>query len=231
LRLSVIIPCYNEIGTIDKIIDAVNNSPYPDKEIIIVDDGSSDGTQEKLKTEIEPSGRVTRVLYHTVNTGKGAAIRTGVAAATADAVIIQDADLEYDPAEYPRLMEPLLTRKADVVFGSRFAGGEAHRVLYYWHRVGNALLTTLSNMFTGLDLTDMESGYKLFRREIIQSVQLEENRFGFEPEITAKVAKLKCHIYEVGISYHGRSYAEGKKIQWTDGVSAIVCILKYNLFR
>jgi len=231
LRLSIIIPCYNEIGTIDEIIDAVNNSAYPDKEVIVVDDASSDGTREKLQTEIEPSRRVTKVLYHTVNQGKGAAIRTGIGAATGDAVIIQDADLEYDPDDYPKLMEPLVQQQADVVYGSRFSGGEAHRVLYYWHRLGNAVLTTLSNMFTDLNLTDMETGYKLFRREIIQSLQIEENRFGFEPEITAKVAKLKCRIYEVGITYRGRTYAQGKKIGWKDGARAVFCILKYNLFR
>jgi glycosyltransferase involved in cell wall biosynthesis len=231
LRLSVIIPCYNEIGTIDRIIDAVNNSPYRDKEIIIVDDGSSDGGRERLKNEIEPSGRVAKVLYHEVNQGKGAALRTGFAAATGDVVIVQDADLEYDPSEYPKLMEPLLQEKADVVFGSRFSGGEAHRVLNYWHRVGNGMLTALSNVFTNLNLTDIETGYKLFRREVIQSIHIEENRFGFEPEITAKVAKLRCRVYEVGISYYGRTYLEGKKIGWKDGVHAIFCILKYNLFR
>jgi glycosyltransferase involved in cell wall biosynthesis len=230
LRLSIIIPCYNEIGTIGEILDAVENSPYPDKEIIIVDDCSSDGTREKLKQEIEPSARAVKVLYHEVNQGKGAALRTGIAAATGDALIIQDADLEYDPKDYPKLMEPVLCGNADVVFGSRFSGGEARRVLYYWHRVGNSVLTTLSNMFTDLDLTDMEAGYKLFRREIIQCIQIEENGFGFEPEITAKVAKLKCPIYEVGISYHGRTYGEGKKVGWKDGVRAIFCILKYNLF-
>jgi glycosyltransferase involved in cell wall biosynthesis len=231
LRLSVIIPCYNEIGTIDRLIGAVNDSPYRDTEIILIDDGSSDGTREKLKGEIEPSGRVTKVIYHPVNRGKGAAIRTGISAATGDAVIIQDADLEYDPGEYPKLMEPILQDKADVVFGSRFAGGEAHRVLYYWHRVGNGFLTMLSNMLSGLDLTDMETGYKVFRREIIQSIAIEENGFGLEPELTAKAAKLGCRIYEVGISYHGRTYEEGKKIKWTDGIRAIYCIVKYNLFR
>lgn len=231
MRLSIIIPCYNEIGTIDEIIDAVNNSAYRDKEVIVVDDASSDGTREKLQTEIEPSRRVTKVLYHTVNQGKGAAIRTGIGAATGDAVIIQDADLEYDPDDYPKLMEPLVQQQADVVYGSRFSGGEAHRVLYYWHRLGNAVLTTLSNMFTDLNLTDMETGYKLFRREIIQSLKIEENRFGFEPEITAKVAKLRCRIYEVGITYRGRTYAQGKKIGWKDGARAVFCILKYNLFR
>jgi glycosyltransferase involved in cell wall biosynthesis len=229
VRLSVVIPCYNELHTIDAIIDAVNASPYPDKEIIIVDDCSRDGTREKLRTEIEPSGRVSRVLYHEVNQGKGAALRTGIQGATGDLVIIQDADLEYDPNEYPKLVEPILNGKADVVFGSRFAGGEAHRVLYYWHRVGNSFLTLMSNMFTNLDLTDMETCYKIFRREIIQGIRIEENRFGFEPEITAKVSKLDCRIYEVGISYYGRTYAEGKKIGWRDGVRAIWCILKYNL--
>lgn len=231
MRLSVIIPCYNEIGTIERLIAAVNYSQYRDKEIILVDDGSTDGTREKLKNEIEPSGQVARVIYHQVNRGKGAALRTGIAAATGDAVIIQDADLEYDPNDYSKLMEPILQNKADVVFGSRFSGGEAHRVLYYWHRVGNGVLTALSNMLTGLDLTDMETGYKLFRREIIQSIAIEEDRFGFEPELTAKVAKLKCRIYEVGINYHGRTYAEGKKIKWTDGVRAIYCIIKYNWVR
>lgn len=231
MRLSVVIPCYNEFNTIDQIIDAVNNAPYPDKEIIIVDDCSRDGTREKLRDQIETSGRVSKVLYHDVNQGKGAALRTGIQAATGDLVIIQDADLEYDPNEYGRLIEPIKTGKADVVFGSRFAGGDAHRVLYYWHRLGNSFLTMLSNMFTNLDLTDMETCYKLFRREIIQQIQIEENRFGFEPEITAKVAKLDCRIYEVGISYYGRTYAEGKKIGWRDGVRAIYCIVKYNLFR
>lgn len=231
MRLSVVIPCYNELNTIDQIIDAVNSSPYSDKEIIIVDDCSRDGTREKLRAEIESSGRVHKVLYHEVNQGKGAALRTGIQAATGDLVIIQDADLEYDPNEYGRLIEPIRAGKADVVFGSRFAGGDAHRVLYYWHRLGNSFLTLLSNMFTNLDLTDMETCYKIFRREIIQSIEIEENRFGFEPEITAKVAKLDCRIYEVGISYYGRTYDEGKKIGWRDGVRAIYCILKYNLFR
>ncbi len=232
MRLSVVIPCYNELNTIDAIIDAVNASPYPDKEIIIVDDCSRDGTREKLKNEIEQSGRVARVLYHTVNQGKGAALRTGIMGATGDLVIIQDADLEYDPNEYSKLVEPILQNKADIVFGSRFAGGDAHRVLYYWHSLGNSFLTMLSNMFTDLHLTDMETCYKIFRREIIQSIAIEENRFGFEPEITAKIAKLKNYrIYEVGISYYGRTYAEGKKIGWRDGVRAIYCILKYNLFR
>jgi glycosyltransferase involved in cell wall biosynthesis len=228
VRLSVIIPCYNEINTIDSIINAVNNAPYPDKEIIIVDDYSKDGTREKLKSEIEISGRVHKVLYHSANQGKGAALRSGIAAATGDLVIIQDADLEYDPNEYPRLIEPILNNRADVVFGSRFLGGDAHRVLYFWHRVGNGVLTLMSNMFTNLNLTDMETCYKVFRREIIQSIDIKENRFGFEPEITAKVAKLDCRIYEVGISYYGRTYDEGKKIGWRDGFRAIYCIVKYH---
>jgi glycosyltransferase involved in cell wall biosynthesis len=229
MRLSIIIPCFNEINTIDALLAAVNAAPYPDKEIIIVDDCSTDGTRTKLQLEIEGGGMVHKVLYHDVNLGKGAALRTGIAAATGDLVIIQDADMEYDPDEYPRLVEPILKNRADVVFGSRFLGADAHRVLYFWHRVGNGLLTLLSNMLTNLNLTDMETCYKVFRREIIQNIAIEENRFGFEPEITAKVAKLNCRIYEVGISYYGRTYEEGKKIGWRDGIRAIYCILKYNL--
>lgn len=229
MRLSIIIPCYNELSTIDNIINAVLLAPYPDKEIIIVDDFSTDGTRERLRDIIEPSNQVHRVLYHDYNQGKGAALRTGIAAASGDLVIIQDADLEYDPSEYPRLVEPILSNRADVVFGSRFLGGDARRVLYFWHRLGNGFLTILSNMFTNLNLTDMETCYKVFRREIIQSIKIEENRFGFEPEITAKIAKQKCRIFEVGISYYGRTYEEGKKIGWRDGVRAIYCILRYNL--
>ena len=232
MKLTIVIPCYNELQTIDLIIQAVRESAHFDKEIIVVDDCSVDGTREKLKSEIEPAGRVDRVVYHERNQGKGAALRTGIQHATGDIVIIQDADLEYDPKEYPRLVEPIINGKADVVFGSRFAGGQAHRVLYFWHRVGNSFLTLLSNMFTDLDLTDMETCYKAFRREIIQSIEIEESLFGFEPEITAKLAKRRnLRIYEVGISYYGRTYEEGKKIGWKDGFRAIHCILKYNLRR
>jgi len=226
VQLSVVIPVYNEIDTLDQIVAAVRAVPVT-KEIILVDDGSSDGSRDLLKKyEDVPD---VRVLYHERNQGKGAAIRTGVAAATRDLVVIQDADLEYDPQELPLLMRPIEEGKADVVYGSRFVGGEAHRVLYFWHSVGNKFLTLLSNMFTNLNLTDMETCYKMFRREIIQSIRIEESRFGMEPEITAKVAKLKVRVYEVGISYAGRTYEEGKKIGWRDGVRAIVCILKYNL--
>ena len=229
MKLSVIIPCYNEASTIGRIIDAVRASPYPDKELIVVDDGSTDGTRERLAGD--DGRRVDRVILHDVNRGKGAALRTGIAAATGDVVIVQDADLEYDPNEYGRVLAPILEGRADVVYGSRFMGAEPHRVLYFWHRMGNGLLTLLSNMFTNLNLTDMETGYKAFRREVIQSIEIEEDRFGFEPEITAKVAKKRLRIYEVGISYYGRTYAEGKKINYKDGLRAIYCILKYNVFR
>ncbi len=228
MKLSIIIPCYNEEHTIASLVAAVNAAPYPDKEIIIVDDCSRDGTHAELA---KLQGQVSQVIFHQVNQGKGAALRTGFQHATGDVVIIQDADLEYDPNEYALLVEPIAQGKADVVFGSRFIGAAPHRVLYFWHRVGNGMLTLLSNMFTNLNLTDMETCYKVFRREVIQSIPIEENRFGFEPEITAKLARMNLRIFEVGISYYGRTYAEGKKIGWKDGVRAVYCILKYNLFR
>ena len=227
--LSVVIPCYNECKTIRHIVDVVRDCGVSPLEIIVVDDCSTDGTRKILETEIAPL--VSKIIYHEKNRGKGAALRTGFAHATHDLVIVQDADLEYDPREFPSLMEPFVGGKADVVFGSRFMGGRPHRVLYFWHSVGNRLLTLASNMFTNLNLTDMECCYKMFRREVIQGIKIEENRFGFEPEITAKVAKGSHRIYEVGVSYSGRTYAEGKKIGWRDGIRAFYAILKYNLFR
>jgi glycosyltransferase involved in cell wall biosynthesis len=227
VQLSVVIPVYNERDTIDQIIARVKAVPI-DKEIILVDDCSRDGTREHLQGLSDPE---LRVLAHEVNQGKGAALRTGFKAATGDLVIIQDADLEYDPSEYPKLLAPILDGRADVVYGSRFAGGETHRVLYFWHSVGNRFLTLLSNMMTNLNLTDMETCYKVFRADVLRRIEVEEDRFGFEPEITAKVAKLRVRVYEVGISYAGRTYEEGKKIGWKDGVRAIWCILKYNLAR
>lgn len=229
MKLSVVVPCYNERHTIRQLVEAVRNSGVSEQEIIIVDDCSTDGTQDILKTEIRLL--VDKVIFHEVNRGKGAALRTGFREATGDVVIVQDADLEYDPREYPRLLEPILRCGADVVYGSRFMGSHPHRVVYFWHMVGNKILTVLSNIFTNLNLTDMETCYKMFRREVIQSIEVEEDRFGFEPEITAKIARRGCVIYEVGISYYGRTYAEGKKIGWMDGFRAIYSIFKYNLWR
>lgn len=229
MKLSVIIPCYNEKNTIQEIVTAVKNAPVKSIEIVIVDDCSTDGTRDVLRESI--AIQVDKIVYHDVNQGKGAALRTGFQHATGDIVVVQDADMEYDPQEYPILMEPILQNRADVVFGSRFMGAGPHRVVFFWHMLGNKFLTLLSNMFTDLNLTDMETCYKMFRREIIQSIQIEENRFGFEPEITAKVAKLGCRIYEVGISYYGRTYSEGKKIGWRDGFRALYAIVKYNVGR
>lgn len=227
MKVSIVIPCYNEKNTIEKIVEAVRNAPLESREIIVVDDCSQDGTQAVLKEKI--SQMVDQVIYHPVNRGKGAALRSGFAAANGDIILVQDADLEYNPEDYPVLLEPLMSGKADAVFGSRFMGGRPHRVLFFWHMAGNKFLTLLSNMFTNLNLTDMETGYKAFKASVIKSIRIEEDRFGVEPEIIAKLARTDCRIYEVGISYSGRTYAEGKKINWKDGVRAIYAIVKYNL--
>jgi glycosyltransferase involved in cell wall biosynthesis len=228
MKISVIIPCFNERGTIEQLVDAVRAAPIENIEIVIVDDGSTDGTIDVLKEKV--AQRADRILYQPRNQGKGAALRAGFAVATGDIILIQDADLEYDPTEYPVLLAPILSGNADVVLGSRFLGGRPHRVLYFWHMVGNRFLTLLSNMFTNLNLTDVETCYKVFRASLLKNLDLRENGFGFEPEVTAKLAKTHCRIYEVGISYSGRTYAEGKKVNWKDGVRAIYAILRYNLF-
>lgn len=228
MKLSIVIPCYNEKDHLPELISRVKSSPVPDKEIILVDDCSTDGTRELIKARIETT--VDRVIYQPINRGKGAAIRSGLDWVTGDIVIIQDADLEYDPMEYLKLMTPIVEGKADVVYGSRFMGGDPHRVHLFWHYVGNRILTLLSNMFTNLNLTDMETCYKLFRTDVIKGMTIQQDRFGIEPEITAKVARTKCRVYEVGISYYGRSYGEGKKIGWKDGLKAAYVILRYGLF-
>jgi glycosyltransferase involved in cell wall biosynthesis len=228
MKLSIVVPVYNEKRTISQVLERIQNAPY-EKEIIVVDDCSTDGTREILRS-FDSSSRIpsAKFLYQPVNQGKGAALRTGIAAATGDIVIVQDADLEYDPADYANLIQPITAGLADVVYGSRFLSGP-HRVLLFWHSLGNRFLTLLSNMFTDLNLTDMETGYKAFRRELFSKITIEENRFGFEPEITAKIARLRCRIYEVPISYFGRDYSEGKKITWKDGLAALYFIVKYNL--
>ena len=221
----MIIPVFNEASTILKVLERVKKVPI-EKEVIVVDDASTDGTRENL----EKRGEEIKLFFHETNQGKGAAIRTALAHVTGDLVIIQDADLEYDPSEYPHLMAPILEGKADVVYGSRFSGGP-HRVLFFWHAVGNRIITTLSNMLTDLNLSDMETGYKIFKTEILRKITIESDRFGFEPEITAKIVHLGCRIYEIPISYWGRDYSEGKKINWKDGIAALYWIIRYNLFR
>jgi len=228
MKLSIVIPVYNELSTLEELVQRVKSAPVDDKEIIIVDDYSTDGTRDLIESRIK--SQVDQVIYQDRNYGKGYALKAGFAAATGDIVIVQDADLEYDPHQYPALIEPIVSDRADIVYGSRFQGGGPHRVVYFWHYVGNRLLTLLSNMFTNINLTDMETCYKVFRREIIQSIDIKEHRFGFEPEITAKIARKRVRIYEMGISYYGRTYEEGKKIGWRDGMRAVWCILKYNLW-
>jgi len=228
ISLSVIIPCYNEEKTLEAIVKRVLAVESIDFELIIIDDYSSDGSRAIIEKLSSNDGRI-KPVFHEKNSGKGAAIRSGIKHATKDFVVIQDADMEYDPKEYGKLLAPFIENNADVVYGSRFMGGEKKRVLFYWHMVGNKFLTVMSNMFTNLDLTDMETCYKMFRREVIQGVRIEENRFGFEPEITAKISKIRnVKIYEVGISYSGRTYDEGKKIGWKDGFRALYCIIKYR---
>jgi glycosyltransferase involved in cell wall biosynthesis len=230
MKLSILIPCFNERKTIEEILLRVEACAYQPKEIVIIDDYSTDGTRDILRNR--PAQDSEQIIFHEKNQGKGAALKAGIAAATGDIIIIQDADLEYDPNDIPRIIQPIVAGRADIVYGSRFIGGEAHRVLYFWHRIGNGLLTLLSNMMTDLNLSDMETCYKAFRSEIIKKIKLEEMRFGFEPEITAKISKLpNIRVFEIGISYHGRTYSEGKKIGWKDGVRALYCVIKYTIFR
>jgi glycosyltransferase involved in cell wall biosynthesis len=230
MRVSIVIPCYNEITTIEQIVRKVCTVELvQEKELVIVDDGSKDGTREYLAQLDGKDG--IKVIMHPTNRGKGATLRTGFSHATGDIIIIQDADLEYNPNEYPKLLKPILDGNADVVYGSRFVGSDTHRVLYFWHSLGNRFLTLLSNIFTNLNLTDMEVCYKVFKRDILDGIELKEDRFGFEPEFTAKIARRGYIIYEVGISYYGRTYGEGKKINWKDGIRAVYVILKYGLFH
>tara|TARA_B100001027_G_C16149821_1_gene277563 strand:- start:24 stop:710 length:687 start_codon:yes stop_codon:yes gene_type:complete len=228
MKISIIIPCYNEVDTIELIIKKIQEELKIEKEIIVVDDFSSDGSRNKID-KIKDNYNL-KIILNEKNFGKGYSLRQGIQLSSGDIIIIQDADLEYDPKDYKRLLEPILEDKADVVYGSRFIGSEKRRVLYFWHSVGNSILTTLSNMMSNLNLSDMENCYKVFKSHIIKNLNLEENRFGFEPEVTAKIAKQNLRIYEVSVNYYGRKYSEGKKITWKDGISAIRCILKYNLF-
>lgn len=228
--LSIIIPCFNEENYIEKIINKIEKNPYKNYEIIAVDDCSTDNTLTILK-KLQKKKKIHQLHIHKKNSGKGSAIRTGIHFAKGEFLIIQDADLEYDPNEYSKLLKPILDNEADIVYGSRFSGSDVKRVLYFYHRIGNALLTLTSNIFTNLNLSDMETCYKVFKTSIIQNIKIEEDRFGFEPEITAKISKLNLKIFEVGISYHGRTYAEGKKIGIKDGLRAFYCILKYNIFK
>jgi glycosyltransferase involved in cell wall biosynthesis len=229
MKISIIIPCYNEIKTLEKIVDKVNLQNSYDKEIIIVDDYSTDGSRELIEKNIKK--KVQRVILNNKNYGKGYSLRKGIEIATGEIILIQDADLEYDPSDYHKLIEPIKKGYADVVYGSRFIGSDEKRILFFWHSVGNYLLTLLSNMFSNLNLTDMENCYKVFKSEVIKNINLNENRFGFEPEITAKIAKKNLRIYEVGVKYYGRKYDDGKKITWKDGLSALRCIIKYNIFN
>lgn len=228
MKVSVVIPCFNERDTIEQVVRAVRGSSMPEIELVIIDDGSTDGTADILREKISPIA--DQIIYLPRNEGKGAALRDGFAAATGDVIVIQDADLEYNPEDYPVLLQPILSGSADAVFGSRFMGGQPHRVLYFWHMVGNKFLTLLSNMFTNLNLTDVETGYKALRADVAKQLDLRENGFGVETEITAKLAKMRCRLYEIGISYQGRTYAEGKKVNWKDGLRAIYAIIRYNLF-
>ena len=228
MKLSVVIPCFNERDTIKQIILNIRAAPIKPIEIVVIDDCSTDGTVAILQNEVAPL--VDRIIYQSHNSGKGSALRAGFAAATGDIILVQDADLEYDPQEYSNLLDPILSGNADAVYGSRFMGGRPHRVLYFWHMMGNRFLTLLSNMFTNLNLTDVETGYKAFRADVVRNLELRENGFGFEPEITAKLARARCRIYEVGISYNGRTYLEGKKVNWQDGFRALYAIVRYNLF-
>lgn len=228
--ISIIIPCYNEINTIEKIIDKIINQTTYKKEIIVVDDFSTDGSREILKDKL--SNKIDKLILNEKNFGKGYSVRQGIKNSTKEIILIQDADLEYEPSDYSKLVEPIINGYADVVYGSRFIGSDEKKVLYYWHSLGNYFLTSLSNMFSNINLTDMENCYKVFKSEILKDIELKENRFGFEPEVTAKIAKRKdINIYEVGIKYHGRTYSEGKKIGWKDGLSALRCIIKYNFFN